>query len=359
MDITIVGGGNIGTQFAVHCAKKGHHVTVYCSRPAAFARHLVVVDAAGRTIHEGDIALATDDASAAFARAGLIFVALPPHCMADAADKIAPFAHKGMAIGLIPGTGGGECAFRQCMEAGAALFGMQRVPSVARLVAYGKSVCATGYRKTLHVAALQSCHTQECCGIVSELFGMPCEGLPNYLNLTLTPSNPILHTARLRVVFKDYKDGVVYESLPLFYGEWDDESSELLLLCDHEVQGLCKKLDRFDLTGVRSLREHYGSATPGAMTKKLRGIPSLKGIETPSARVRGGYIPDFRSRYFTADFPFGLTILIQLARMAGVPTPNMDATMRWYEGVAPGGRSFCFQDYGIAGIEDVERFYSR
>lgn len=30
----------------------------------------------------------------------------------------------------------------------------ERVPSVARLVEYGKSVCATGYRKTLYAAAL-------------------------------------------------------------------------------------------------------------------------------------------------------------------------------------------------------------
>ena len=29
MYITIVGAGNIGTQFAVHCGMKGHDVTFY------------------------------------------------------------------------------------------------------------------------------------------------------------------------------------------------------------------------------------------------------------------------------------------------------------------------------------------
>ena len=33
MRITIVGGGNIGTQFAVHCAEKGHEVIIYTSTP--------------------------------------------------------------------------------------------------------------------------------------------------------------------------------------------------------------------------------------------------------------------------------------------------------------------------------------
>lgn len=33
MKITIVGAGNVGTQLAVHCAEKGHRVTIYSSKP--------------------------------------------------------------------------------------------------------------------------------------------------------------------------------------------------------------------------------------------------------------------------------------------------------------------------------------
>ena len=36
MKITIVGAGNIGTQFAVHCAQKGHEVTIYTSNCEKF-----------------------------------------------------------------------------------------------------------------------------------------------------------------------------------------------------------------------------------------------------------------------------------------------------------------------------------
>ena len=43
MKITIVGGGNIGTQFAVHCAEKGHNVTVYTSTPKLFKKRLNIV----------------------------------------------------------------------------------------------------------------------------------------------------------------------------------------------------------------------------------------------------------------------------------------------------------------------------
>lgn len=48
MRITIVGGGNIGTQFAVHCAREGHSVTMFTSRLERFSKTLSCVDAEGK-----------------------------------------------------------------------------------------------------------------------------------------------------------------------------------------------------------------------------------------------------------------------------------------------------------------------
>lgn len=44
MNITIVGGGNIGSQFAVHCAAKGHSVIIYTSKYKDFSNELEIVD---------------------------------------------------------------------------------------------------------------------------------------------------------------------------------------------------------------------------------------------------------------------------------------------------------------------------
>ncbi len=92
-------------------------------------------------------------------------------------------------------------AFKDAISKGAIVFGLQRVPSVARLEKYGECVCATGYRKELYVAALPSKYTKEVCSLLSDGLQMQCEPLPNYLNLTLTPSNPILYTTRLKKQF--------------------------------------------------------------------------------------------------------------------------------------------------------------
>ena len=359
MNITIVGAGNIGTQFAVHCAEKGHRVTLFGSKPEKIQHELTIVDEADRVIHRGTIAGATSDAGEAFAQADLIFVAMPATLMQTNAARILPYARPGMKICLVPGTGGGECAFKACADRGATLFGLQRVPSVARLVEYGAVVRASGYRGELFAAAIPATHTEECCRIIASLFDIPTTPMPNYLNITLTPSNPILHTTRLRTLYRDYRPGVVYPRVPLFYEEWTDDSSALLLACDGEVQQICAALPQFDLTGVRSLRLHYESDTVPAMTKKLSGIASLKGLASPAVAVPGGYIPDFSSRYFTADFSFGLTILVQIAAFLGVPAPHMQETLRWYHGLVPEGREFRFADYGIHTLDDFLEFYAR
>lgn len=358
MRITIAGAGNIGTQFAVHCADKNYEVTMYTSKPDKICHELQIVDQNNRVTCQGTIHGMTNDPQKAFSDADVIFVTVPAMLMKKTADSIKPYIRPGIQIGLIPGSGGGECAFRECMEKGATVFCLQRVPSVARLVEYGKTVRAVGYRKELFVAALPHSETGACCALVETVFGIKALPLPNYLNATLTPSNPILHTTRLYTLYKDYHSGTVYRSIPLFYEDWDRETSELLLQCDDEVQKLCEKLDRFDLSFVKSLRVHYESDTADAITKKISGIKGFQGLKSPAIAVQGGYIPDFNSRYFTADFSFGLTILIQIANFVALDTPNMQKILGWYHKIAPFQREFRFSDYGIRSYQDFEKFYS-
>lgn len=359
MKVTIIGAGNVGTQFAVHCAEKGHEVILYGSKPEKINRELTIINENDEVIHRGRIEKATNDATEAFSDAELVFVVMPATLMKSNAARIEPFARSGMKICIVPGTGGGECAFRGCIEKGATVFGIQRVPSVARLVEYGKIVRAVGYRSEMFVAALPNRETVKCCGIIESIFNIKTSPLPNYLNITLTPSNPILHTTRLKNLYNDYHEGVVYEKVPLFYEDWNNKTSELLLACDDEVQKLCKELKQFDLSYVKSLRIHYESPTAEEMTKKISSIAGFKGLTSPTVKADGGYIPDFNSRYFTADFSYGLAILMQIAEFAGIDAPNMRDTLDWYYGLVGERDEFQFSDYGIHSYKDFIEFYSK
>jgi hypothetical protein len=322
-----------------------------------FDTHLNIVDENGTVTHEGDILFATNDPHMAFAHAECIIITLPPTMMKKIADIIYKHGNPHAIIGVVPGNGGSECAFAKCIKRGNIFFGLERTPAIARLVEKGKTVRSVGYRKELHIASIPACHVVECCSLVEGIYYMPCKVIPNFLNLTMTPSNPILHTARLRTIFKDYRTGIVYDKLPLFYEEWDDESSELLFACDEEVQQICRALPEFDLHYVKSLKNHYESKTVHEMTRKISGIPAFKGLCTPSHAVDGGYIPDLSSRYFTADFAYGLSVIKQIGDFAGVSTPNIDETMSWYENLAVEHDRFRYSDYGINTREDFVRFY--
>lgn len=357
MKITIVGGGNIGTQFAVHCAEKGHEVIVYTSTPQLYDSYLNIVDDEGNITHEGRIKKATSSAEEAFGEAELILVTVPATIMKSIADLVYAYSRSSSIIGVVPGNGGSECAFKKCIERGNIFFGIERVPAIARLVQKGKTVKSTGYRDELHVAALPKQNASKCAELIQEIFEKKTTVIPNFLNLTMTPSNPIIHTTRLRTLFSDWREGVAYEHLPLFYEEWDDASSDLLFKCDDEVQLICTELPEFNLQFVKSLREHYESPTIQDMTRKLSSIAAFKGIMTPAVEVNGLYVPDLHSRYFTADFSYGLNIIKQIADFAHVYTPNINETLNWYKKIAVEKNEFRYEDYGITKKAEFFSFY--
>ena len=160
MNITIVGGGNIGTQFATHCAEKGHDVTIFTNKYLLFEKTLKIVNSANDVIHLGQIKLATNDAKLAFGETDLVFITTPAFMANSVAQQIYPFINNNAYIVLVPGIGGMECAFRKFLSKGCSIYGLQRVPSVARLVEYGKLVCAEGYRDTLYLGSLPKANAQ-------------------------------------------------------------------------------------------------------------------------------------------------------------------------------------------------------
>ena len=115
---------------------------------------------------------------------------------------------------------------------------------------YGKAVNVTSRKKEVQIGAIPKNRTREVCKIVEELLGIPAREVSNYLNVTLTPSNPILHTTRLYTMFRDYEEPMVYDQNIQFYAQWTEESSEMLLACDRELQNICKKFPNLDLHQV-------------------------------------------------------------------------------------------------------------
>lgn len=354
--IAVIGGGNIGTQFACVCASKGYKVNVLSSKPELYDGTLEIIDEYDKIV-VGVLNKVTSDISEAVNGCQIIFITYPAFRFKEIAEKLFPYVSKNMNICVLPGTGGAEFAFKECILAGATLFGLQRVPTVARLEQYAKRVRCVGLRKELFLASIPGGKADEMCCFFSDLWQIPCYSLPNYLSVTLIPSNQILHTTRLCTLFNDYKEGMIYKRNPLFYGEWDNTSSELLLACDEELQMMIKLIDRLDLSSVRSLKLHYECETADAITKKIRSINSLRNLQSPMRMIDGGWIPDFNSRFFAADFPYGLAIIEELSTILGYDAQNIKYTMDWYRSVTRNTEQFVFNAHGILCLQDLYDFY--
>ncbi|MCI9218555.1 MAG: NAD(P)-binding domain-containing protein [Lachnospiraceae bacterium] len=330
MRITVIGGGNIGTLMAADAAYKGNEVVIYTSKPEQWNKELRVYDADDKLLRRGHISKVTNSMREAVEKAEHIWITMPPHLFSSIAEEILPFVHEGQKIGIIPGSGGGEFAFRKVIEKDVILFGLQRVHSIARLKKYGESVYELGRKNSIKIGSIPSHFAINICKEMESVFDIPGEWVSNYLSVTLTPSNPILHTTRLYSIFKDYDSKSTYPRNILFYEEWTNDSSDLLMNCDCELQNICRIIP-LDLTAVVSLKDYYESHTVDEMTQKIRGIKAFKGLFSPMKQTGTGWIPDWNSRYFVSDFSFGIKVIKEIAKIFLVHTPNIDMVWNWYQ----------------------------
>lgn len=98
------------------------------------------------------------------------------------------------------------------------LWGFQRVPFISRIKEYGHSASLLGYKGCYHIAVERDTDANKELFRywVENSFDRPVTLLKNYLEASLTNSNPLLHTARLYSMFHDWQPGISYPRNILF-----------------------------------------------------------------------------------------------------------------------------------------------
>lgn len=348
MNITIVGAGNIGLAITAYlCASHKGCVTLFTGRDIESLR---LHDVEKGIYQETNDYRLTSDPEAAFSKSDIILVTYPAFLRKKFIENNRDFIPSGSSLGFVPGYGGAEYFCSGLISRGITVFGFQRVPYVARTTQDNNGVVAgiLSSKKELYVGAIPQNRTAVVSRIVEQLFDIPTRGLQEYLSITLAPSNPLLHITGLYNVFKDYDPGQKFDSPMKFYEEWNDDASELLFKYDAELQSICKNLSPLDMREVIPLPIYYESPTPQAMTRKLKSIEAFKAVMVPLKESLGGYIPDLSSRMFVEDFPYGVCIIKDFARLLNVSTPTVDMLLGFYERLS--GHKY-FNDDGSYSIE--------
>ena len=358
MKICLIGSGGIALSTAFDLINSGNEVVFYTSNPNTFDGTISEINEDDEFVGKVDGFTYTDDLSVALNGADYAFVTYPAFMLYDFAEKLDGIISLDTVLCVFPGTGGAEFAFKNLIDKGITLAGLQRVPYIARVKEKGKKVKMSGKKSELFLGTIPTLKCKKICSDFENMFSIPCHPLPNYLSVTFTPSNPILHTSRLYSMFKDNPADYEYDRNFLFYEEWNDESSKMLIACDRELQMICDKLEGIDLSNVVSLCDYYESHTVDEMTKKISGIKAFKGIGSPMVQKSNGkWVIDWNSRYFTADFPYGLAIIHSFAKVLGVDTLNIEEIVCWYANSISNYKGYDISEYGLKNLSSIAEYY--
>ncbi len=326
MEICICGGGSLGIVCAGIFAFQGHIINLLSGHPDKWSNVVSVFDPDGKEF-SGKLSLVTNNPKDAVKMADLVLLCVPGYLIKKTLMDIRPYLKSTCAVGSIVSNTGFFFIAHELLSEDITLFGFQRVPFISRVKTYGSVGYLLGYKKRLYVAIENSYNKESLRNILETLFMTPINLLDNFYEASLTNSNPILHTGRLYSMWKNYK-GEIYPYQSLFYSEWTNEASETLISMDAEFMKLLKAIGIKDGV-IPSLLDYYESTDSLSLTAKIRSIKAFKGILSPMKKVSGGWVPDFESRYFTEDFPFGLRFIKELASKHNVQTPIIDKVYNW------------------------------
>lgn len=366
--ICIIGAGNVGISLAVDLSISGvTDIVLLTKKWICYPRNLLKLTVTQE--YKSNKIYVTTDYGKGIEGADIIFVTLPSFMIESCVKEISKYLPK--IIVFVPGYGGKEFFCEKLIEGGCLITGFDRSPYVARLSGRYEVVSST--KKGVRLACMSREKTEYVCELLSSFLNFECRSVDNYLTVAFTPSNPILHTARLYSIFKNATAESAFPQMIKFYSEWNNLSSRVLLDMDLEVQAICSSFAGINLSGVIPLSVHYEADSVESLTKKIKSIKSWHNLDSPMKIKGAQYFIGLESRYFQEDFLFGLCIFKVYAQITGVETPVMDKVLSWYQNLS--GDVFLDyegnldikaiscgsipQRFGITKLCDVEKFYLR
>ncbi|EJL53382.1 prephenate dehydrogenase [Rhizobium sp. CF122] len=255
--------------------------------------------------------------------------------------------HKPVYVGAIPGF----CGFDWLAESAfsghdnVVIWGMKDVPHTAYNLAPGSEVRMGGAKAELYIALHRRETAKARAGLldmVGRLYEAPVTMLEDYLEITLTPGNALMHPA---VLYGLLGPGAPWQHRPFdepiyWWSDCPQVGAEMLEACDAENQAIKRAAERrlnIDLASVKPLRqeliEAYGDqiGDDSTMYSLLRTNKAYAGIQAPLVpnSPGPGLVIDRDSRAFHEDIAFGQALLLEIAKRLDVAVPAIETTYHW------------------------------
>ncbi len=352
--LVICGGGSSAHTLIPLLDGSIFDVSIYTSRPAQWHSRIDLEwhNPAGEVLgtYSGALTAASSNPAELIPSADYIVFCMPVHQYRVALHAIAPYIdpHKTVFIGTLYGQGGWNWMINEVKT----LYGLDNIvafafgliPWVCRIIQYGKTGVTYGCKAANYAACTPASYFPT---INAELLDHIChhwfgkgavQQCSNFLSLTLSVDNQIIHTSRCLGLYKVH--GLTWQhrdDVPWFYKDYDDLSANLLSSLDAEytlVRNAIKALHperdyRYMMDYLALERFSYQSHNTD-IKQSFVTSQTLTSIGTPVVQnAEGLWEIDRSSRFFLDDIYYGNCIAKWMAEQLGIPTPTIDEILRW------------------------------
>ncbi len=352
--LVICGGGSSAHTLIPLLKDSIFDVSLYTSRPTNWSHEVKLEwhDPSGKVLgnYSGELDIVSSDPSELIPDADYVMFCMPVHRYRFALDEIAPFFNKNKTVfvGTVYGQGGWNWMIEEIKKKynleNIVPFAFGLIPWICRIIEYGHKGVTYGCKAANYAAVYPHHYFKQ---IDEELLEPICyrwfgkgkvEQSDNFLSLSLSVDNQIIHTSRCLGLYKAC--GPTWENkedVPWFYRDYDESSAQLLSKLDADYELIRNKIKsmypekdyRYMLDYLALERFSYQSQNTD-IRESFVTSQTLVSIGTPIVQNEDGlWEVDRNHRFFLDDIYYGNMIAKWMAEQLGLATPTIDEILQW------------------------------
>ncbi len=352
--ITIVGGGSSAHVLVPLLSKAGHTINILTGRPIDWSRNVEVqfqsCEGGIKKIFKGTLNSISDRPIDVIPQSDIVILCMPVSKYREALHRIASYItdKEGIFIGAIYGQAGFNWMVDEIKQKyglkNVTYFAIGLLPWICRTIEYGRVGVTYGPKKVNVVAVsnlqyfpyLNNILLQDICERWFDTGAfVPSD---NFLSLTLSVDNQIIHPSRSYGLFLRYGGRwKTKNDIPYFYRDFDQLSADILCKLDADYSLLRHAIKtkyprnnfRYMLDYLALERLSYQSENNDICTS-FTSSNTLGAIKTPTIRSDNGeWVIDKNHRFFTDDIHYGLCIAKWIAQQLDLHVSTIDSMIEW------------------------------
>ena len=352
--VTIVGGGNSAHVLIPFLSGAGFAVNLLTRKPKEWSQK---VDVQLHTIHgeiqeefSGTLTKVSDNPAEVIPQARFVILCMPVCKYRSALHGLAPHLAKDKEVFV--GTIYGQAGFNWMVDeikkkfdlSNITTFSAGLIPWICRIIEYGKVGATYGCHEINIVAVSPPNRFSELNDILLKNI---CERwlkkgsfrqASNFLSLTLSVDNQIIHPSRCYSLFLRYDGKWAHKKdVPYFYRDYDQKSADLLQELDVDYskirEAIKAKYPQQDfqyMLDYLSLERLSHQSKNTDIRESFTTSLMLGAIKTPTIQLESGeWVVDKDHRFFTDDIHYGLCIAKWIADQLTLDVPTVDSIIDW------------------------------